>query len=86
MYHGAQTEDSILEKYSTFHLELLNTPTLLFVLMMEISFMSSFQALTPDGAGLVASYVEKAKSGTSRAEFYKNRVLTIEVSGLMLLS
>ena len=68
-----------LYEYSTFHLELLTTPILL---VMKISLMSSFQALIPDGAGLVCGEI---KVGISHAEFYKHRVLTIEVSSLVLL-
>ena len=39
-----------LYKYSTFHFKLLTTPILL---MIEITFTSSDQALMPEGAGLV---------------------------------
>ena len=49
-------------------LELLTSPI---SLMIEINFMSSFQALVLDW------YVEKTKSSATCAEFYKHRVLSI---------
>ena len=66
-------------EYSTFHLELLTTPKLS---MIEISFTFSVQALMPNDAELVCG----EKSGVSHAEFYKCCMLSIEVSGLILLS
>ena len=63
-----------LYEYSAFHLELLTTPTLV---MIETSFECQM---------MLGWYVEKTKSGLSRAEFYKRLVLTTEVSSLMFLS
>ena len=66
-------------EYSVFHLKLLTTTALL---MIEVTFRSSIQALMPEGLGW---YVEKTESNVSGAEFCKHHVLSIEVSGLMSL-
>ena len=65
----------ILYEYSTFHLEVVHYFN---IVNDRISFMSSIQALVPDGAGLVCG----EKSGVSRAGFYKRCALSIKVSGL----
>ena len=72
LYHGAQAKDSILQEYSTFHLEFLTTPTLFYFVNDGNQFYVLIPGMMPDGAGLVTSYVEKAKSGASCAESYKN--------------
>ena len=74
-YCGVQSEVSILYKYSTFNLQLFTNSN---NVNGKISLMASVWTLMPGW------YVEKTKSSVAHAEFYKHRVLSIEVSGLML--
>ena len=70
MYRGVQGEDFVYE-YSTFHLKLLTTTALL---MTEVTFRSSIQALMPEGLDW---YVEKTESNVSGDEFCKHHVLSV---------
>ena len=67
MYHRVQAEDAILHEYSSFHLKLLTTLTLL--QMIQIIVSHPYSPGADARQTVVGWYVEKTKSGISHAEF-----------------